>query len=494
MVFIMEDFLNLFDKIKNRNNIEFTTSPYYHPIMPLLIASYCVKDMGITLPKLRFSHPEDALDQLDMGLAFMRKYGIEIKGIWPSEGSLDEKSIEMIKEKNIKYVGSDEKILHAILKDISPKGGIYTYKNLGIFFRDREISDRIAFKYSYLNENDAVEDFLDYVSRNDGLTIVIMDGENAWEYFDNNGLNFLSHLYERMEAENFNTYTLETAYHAFNNGDLDHFVAGSWIDVGFPLWIGSEGKNRSWDLLTLVRNHLDSERLNQNEMLKKQLFAIEGSDWNWWYDTFYGTEGEKNFDILYRKHILNLLEMAQIDIDFDLNMPIQKLNESIYYREPVRLINPTINGIEDNFYEWVYAGFLDTKNISGTMKENQYDVRKVFFGFNENTFFIRMDFTTLKFDTIKINIYKEDINEIVINMINNSVKINDKETDKIIFAIDEIIEIAIPFDLMNIQSGEGFLFNFHLLKENKLYSMIPTFSHISCFRPDKFFKISNWRV
>ena len=492
---VLDEFFPLIEELKARDNIEFTVSPYYHPILPLLMDTDTVSQLNIIKPKIRFSYPEDAIGQMEMALQFAKdKYGLNISGIWPSEGSLDESSLHMLEDMGIKYVGSDERVLRAITKKNNLKSGIYDFDNITIFFRNREISDNIAFKYRYLKPDSAVEQLLKSAEMENSPTIIIMDGENAWEYFDNNGLAFLDTLYIQLEKENFNTYTLKSANDTFQHGNLDHFIPGSWIDIGYPLWIGSEGKNKSWELLSIIRNNVSNEALDNNLILKKELYAIEGSDWNWWYDTFYGTDSGRNFDQLYRTLIKDFINMGHIDLNINLDIPLQKIHESVYYRQPVRLITPLINGVEDNFYEWVYAGFLDTKNISGTMKETHLSIRKVFFGFDMDNLYMRMDFSFVDFDTVSISIFKEDIKKINFNLNNNEVRLNNELTSQIKFAMDEIIEIKIPFDLLNIKKSGEFMFNITLLQNGKIMSVIPTFSHISLSRPDEFFQMKNWRV
>ena len=78
---------------------------------------------------------------------------------------------------------------------------------VAIVFRDVVISDKVGFTYSGVDGQAAAEDFVTRIHdirdalidqrRAEGphLVSVILDGENAWEYYDNDGKEFLNCLY-----------------------------------------------------------------------------------------------------------------------------------------------------------------------------------------------------------------------------------------------------------------------------------------------------------
>ena len=490
---IAGEFFGLLSKAQAADHLEITASPFYHPILPLLMDTNCVKDMNIPMPSLRFSYPDDAKFQITSALEYMDKLDLNVNGMWPSEGSIDSASVSLMGQCGVKYAGSDERVLFKSLNGSKRDFTLYKYDGVKLFFRDRRISDDIAFKYSAMDKSDSISHFHNHLSHSPIPLIVIMDGENAWEYFPENGLPFLRNLFTSLTDKQVETYTLEHAAEEFDCGELDNVAPGSWIDVGFPLWIGSEGKNLSWDSLTLIRSTIAPEDLSPAG--RNALYAAEGSDWNWWYDTFYGSAAGMDFDDLYRLHLRNIASAAKLSLKGRLDTPIRQSGESVFFRDPVKFINPFINGKEDTYYEWVFAGFIDTRNTSGTMKQVDQMVRKIFFGYDLYNLFLRFDTVSDDFDQIDVNILKDEKLRCTFDVNTKQAMLRDADvTESIEFGKDEIIEIRIPFYLLGIGENEDFNINFVLKKNGVISEMHPTFSHISLKSPGKDFQLKNWRV
>ena len=320
-----------------------------------------------------------------------------------------------------------------------------------------------------------------------------MDGENAWEYYDKNGLPFLSSLFGTLQSEQIETFTLGRAVNEFSCSELNKFIPSSWIDIGFPLWIGSVTKNKSWDILSSIRSLIDDEKL-ENELLRRSLYAAEGSDWNWWYDTYYNETASLNFDKLYRLYLKRVVEEGAIPLMEKIEQPLQELDHSIFYRNKVNFISPLKNGKEANFYEWIYAGFLDTSNISGTMKETDLNIKKIFFGYDLLNLYIRIDFLKKNFNRAVVNIVQSEEICFSFDLDKGIGYCNDREINELEVAIDEILEIKIPFDLINANENENFMMNIMLKDNERILEVQPTFSYINIIRPGKDFQLRNWRV
>ena len=82
-------------------------------------------------------------------------------------------------------------------------------RQIGVVFRDHFLSDLIGFVYSAWTPPKPRDDFLNRIRENcrgilaagrDALVPIILDGENAWEYYDRNGRPFLRHLYRLISG------------------------------------------------------------------------------------------------------------------------------------------------------------------------------------------------------------------------------------------------------------------------------------------------------
>jgi alpha-amylase/alpha-mannosidase (GH57 family) len=196
---------------------------------------------------------------------------------------------------------------------------------LTVFFRDDGLSDLIGFTYADWHALDAVGDLVHHMeniakdNRNNANAVisVILDGENAWEYYPENGYYFLDELYRVLE--NHPALKLTTYRDYLDTPDcqpegLPHLVAGSWIYGTFSTWIGDPDKNRAWDLLCEAKQHydkvMDNGSLNaeQKAAAARQLGLCEGSDWFWWFGDYNPAAVVKDFEHLYRRHLVNLYD------------------------------------------------------------------------------------------------------------------------------------------------------------------------------------------
>src|SRR5205814_9986909 len=101
-------------KLAERGQAELTFSPYYHPILPLLVDISSAREAlpDIHLPERGFAHPEDARQQLAAGRdEFQRLTGVRPRGMWPSELAVGESVADLAAQLGVDWFISDEAIL-----------------------------------------------------------------------------------------------------------------------------------------------------------------------------------------------------------------------------------------------------------------------------------------------------------------------------------------------------------------------------------------------
>lgn len=321
--------------------IELTVNPYYHPILPLLCNTKVAKEAypKVVLPQTNFSYPQDAKAQIESAIKLYRdKFAVSPSGMWPSEEAVSEHILPFIIRSGINWIVTDEAILFKSLKKktrdtrliyqphlLKRKDG-----SLNIVFRDRNLSDLIGFVYNRWKPQDAVNDFMGHLKNialafkeEDILVCVAMDGENAWEYYFNDGHDFLELLYQRLSEADFLKTTTVTEYLKGHKPvtEIKHLAVGSWIFAELGKWIGNPQKVRAWEYLALARKELENigrQAPGVNlELAWKQIYICEGSDWFWWYG-----ENHAGFDRLFRMHLSNFYTIIGKEIPDYLKKPI----------------------------------------------------------------------------------------------------------------------------------------------------------------------------
>lgn len=330
-------------QLAQRGQIEISMSPYAHPIVPLLLDIKSAEQAmpGVSLPHAQ-TYPggeERARWHITHGMnTFERFFGFRPRGCWASEGSLSDKTLHLLDEFGFEWTATGDSVLHnslghqdnqAALQSPAENGNAihlaYQFNNASArcFFRDDGLSDLIGFKYATWHADDAVGDLIHHMenianactSPKDSVISIIMDGENAWEYFPENAYYFLDALYARLSNHprlELSTYSRVLDDQKPHPVALPHLVAGSWVYGTFSTWIGDKDKNRGWDMLceakiqvdkVLAKNILSPEKIEQVE---KQLALCEGSDWFWWFGDYNPAESVSDFEYLYRRHLMNL--------------------------------------------------------------------------------------------------------------------------------------------------------------------------------------------
>ena len=512
----------------NENRIEISTSPFYHPILPLIYNTEIAKEC---MPKLQlpfnFSHPEDAEIQIKKSIDYFKdKFNKNIDGIWPSEGSVSQEVIELMSKNGIKWFATDEDILkESLLKEGKKidnstiyKPYIINTKNgpISCVFRNHYLSDLIGFSYQTWHPEEASDNFITELynikkSLDDNFYCVniILDGENAWEYYSNDGKDFLNSLYKKLNDNNdFKVFTISEVLKNINNKtELKRIFPGSWINKDFYIWIGHEQDQKSWKLLKKVRDDLTKwQEQNPNELIKLQkaweaIYIAEGSDWNWWYGDDHSSKNDTEFDNLYRTHLMNVYKIIGLEIPTVLYEPIQK-GPSAFEMFPINFINPVIDGEETSFFEWRGAGVYDLVKEGGSMHKVDKYIEKVYYGFNFDNFYLRLDkkndFENFKneklyllikfFDGIKSEFIKLDIS-------GNKIETSNIDSKNILFAVKKIVEISIPFKCVeHIKEGKEIKCGLVIFKDNNEIQKIPEKGILRIQIPNRDFFLYNWKV
>ncbi|HWZ97972.1 MAG TPA: glycoside hydrolase [Candidatus Dormibacteraeota bacterium] len=424
--------LPIYKEAAARGQIELSTTPFYHPILPLICDSDIarVANPGTPLPRRAYRHPEDAREQLRRAREYHeRVFGAPPAGLWPSEGSVSDQTLTIAAEEGFKWFGTDEGVLGRTLnvgffRDANglPANSERLYKPWKIqvggqaitgFFRDHHISDLIGFVYSRMDGKAAAADlhsrlrFLgEKVPSNNPLTIsLFLDGENAWEYFPGNGREFLREFYGRIQADgDFRALTVSEAIQAAgeipqNNG----IFPASWINANFDVWIGSGEDVAAWELLWDAREaygrteaahkegRKDAPSAEALATAKESLLAAEGSDWCWWYGPEHSTANDAEFDALYRKHLTGIYVALGQTAPDELAKPIKKLPEHALHLAPSELLKIKVDGRESSYFEWLAAGLYAPERRSGAMHGRTFHLRELRYGFEEKRFCLRLD-------------------------------------------------------------------------------------------------------
>ena len=328
-------------KLAEEGRVELSMSPYAHPIVPLLIDFKSTEQAmpDVDLP-LAIEYPQ-GLDRcrwhMQKGIEVFKHYfGFAPQGCWPSEGSISAETIELIASMGIKWLASGETVLRNSLEkseiitdECIHEAYQYRENDTACFFRDDGLSDLIGFKYSDWHADDAVanltnhlESIADSCQENpDAIVSIILDGENAWEYYPQNGYYFINALYEKLSSHKsikLTTYSEYISSHK-NKKKLNEIVAGSWVYGTFSTWIGEKDKNRAWDMLVEAKKMYDREikksDLSEEELYKAemQLATCESSDWFWWFGEYNSSESVAAFDEQFRLHLSNLYQLLNVE-------------------------------------------------------------------------------------------------------------------------------------------------------------------------------------
>ena len=412
-----------------RGGVEISTSAFYHPILPLVCDTNMggVSTPGLPLPVNRFRRPEDARAQLQRGLDLHQEvFGVRPTGVWPSEGSVSEEVFAIAQNLGVKWMATDEGVLGRSLGlNFSRDAGngrltpdkaeklynIHRFQNghteMHLIFRDHTISDLIGFVYSGMNAQDAANHLLHNVKEaaaptlargRDAMVPIILDGENAWEYYPQSGREFLRRFYDGLQRDpGVEAVTVtEAIARQKDTATFSHLVPGSWINANFNVWIGAPEDNRSWDYLYHARNFYEETAPKASETQRKlafeEILIAEGSDWNWWYGPEHHSANDREFDELYRKHLSNVYQALGGSPPDYLAQPITGGMSRPSFVPQTAYVRPHITGEMVRYFEWMGAAVYTADKRAGSMHGKIFVLDSVYAGIDESNVYGRLDF------------------------------------------------------------------------------------------------------
>jgi alpha-amylase/alpha-mannosidase (GH57 family) len=518
-----------YKKFQDSGQIELCTSPFFHPIMPLLLDPQQGRQANPSLPAydLEFDWEDDLRAQLNAALDLMEKtFGRRPQGIWPSEGSLSERVISILSQTGVAWTASDEHVLSRSLPRplerndrfaiTAPEALYQPYRlaasPLRIFFRDQLLSDLIGFYYQKFSAVDAAADLHRRIkdiarSSSEALTIpIILDGENAWEFYPGSGRDFLREFYRLLSLDpEIETVTFSQAM-AGPCRELAKLKAGSWINANFDIWIGDREDQRAWEFLKEAKDAYSSAK---NRLESEQIMAIEelvhiaqGSDWFWWYGRENYTPDIAVFDNLFRQNLIKIYQILQQPVPEALTRPIAAAVQAnrLNIVQPQDYLEVTIDGRISDFFEWQGAGRIDINSYGGAMNIANPIVKTLYFGFDHDHVFLRID-------------TKKDALTYFENNFSLQVSLQSKQIlwqggiykkDQLLYldnfltgaqgAAGKIIEIRVPFTILGIGSNDTLELKLEWSFNGQPFQTIPAGDPVKIIVPDDKIYAANWQV
>lgn len=438
-----------YKKYQDEGKIEISTSPYYHPIMPLLLdmKDAVFANPNADYPRLKSDMTEDAAINVKLALdRFEQIFGKRPSGMWPSEQCISEKTLRLFMDMGVKWTISDEGVLEQTLKkefvrdfrgyleDPYDLCHAYEYdyegKKIDLLFRDAVIPNLIGFEYPHHDPVKAANDLYDRIKTKQKklagspdkyhLLTIAMDGENCWENYRNDGHEFLETLYKLIEEDEELETVLVSEYLSRDEKSLplDHLTPGSWINRDFLLWIGEPTKNLAWTYMDEARctlseyeklhsksKNFDAEALRQ---AWEELLICQSSDWYWWYGEPNDSGQDDIFDHLFREHLKNIYRAINQPIPSYLEAPLGDFIEAHSRYPAAPFDNFELTGTDPDSI-WDMGGCIDIP-APPTMQEKRF-FNKICFGYDSQNLYLRFDIN--KFVMDKENGFK-DFNQIYI--------------------------------------------------------------------------------
>jgi alpha-amylase/alpha-mannosidase (GH57 family) len=488
-----------------RGQIEISTTPFYHPILPLICDSDIarVANPATPLPRRAYRRPEDARDQLQLARAYHQKvFGSKPAGLWPSEGSVSDQALTIAAEEGFEWFGTDEGVLGRTLNvgffrdgNGIPANAERLYKpwrvqlgskSIAGLFRDHHLSDLVGFVYSRMDAKEAAADLhnrMRHLAQNiqgdQPITICLfLDGENAWEYYPGNGRAFLREFYGRIQGDqDFRALTASEAISAA--GEIPATTGifpASWINANFDVWIGHAEDVAAWELLWDAReayaHAAEARKQNRDDAptetalkdARESLLAAEGSDWCWWFGPEHSTANDAEFDALYRKHLSAVYLMLGQVAPEELAKPIKRRPEHAVQLAPTGWLNINVDGRDSSYFEWLGAGLYSPERRGGSMHGRVFYLHELRYGFEEGRFCVRIDpfmeaLGELEDPEFRITIGGAEDVTLVVNLVRGHVQGFAVEKDRVCLlnpkavaeaAFERVLEVAIHKDQLNL--------------------------------------------
>jgi len=346
---VMSDVVPSLISYEATGRCELSVTPYHHPILPLIIDSRVAAENmpHADLPNPPYQAVYHAKRHVARAIAdWTARSGHAPAGMWPAEGSLSMAALDVMAEHGVAWTATDEDVLlHSLgpqwhqSEKFFPHVVATEHGEITVLFRDHALSDAIGFEYARWNPEHAADDFIRRLEERRRIIVahhgeealrnavvsIILDGENCWEFYQNNGEDFLDALMNRCsDKARFESVTCSEAAASDGKRSLQHLSAGSWINGTFDIWIGSHVKNLAWRLLGEAKVALEGAGGSQDEVAQA-LETLEASDWFWWYDDRHQAPNKPDFDVNFRRHLLAIFEKCGVEPTVDLLRPLQEV-------------------------------------------------------------------------------------------------------------------------------------------------------------------------
>ena len=540
---ILAKVLPAYAEAAKRGSIELSATPYYHPILPLLCDTNAGAESspGLNLPTRHFRHPDDATLQIQRALdSHEALFGVRPNGLWPSEGSVSEETMKLAGRQGIQWMATDEGVLgrtldynfaryngdHLQVDGAERLYNIYRYEKddtrMHMVFRDHRLSDLIGFVYSGMPAQDAANHLIQNIKDSaqpllakgkNAVVSIILDGENAWEYYPHSGREFLRRFYDAAQRdEQIEPVTISEAIARHDEADFGHLkrlVPGSWIDANFNVWIGAPEDNLAWDLLAEARDYYDRHAHRVSEEQRKlaweELLIAEGSDWNWWYGPEHHSANDRDFDELYRKHLSNVYHALEGIPPEELNSPIIHGAVRPSYLPQTAYVRARVDGLVSGYFEWMGAASYTSDQRTSAMHGKQFLLDAVYAGLDADSVSGRLDFhhsipegayrLVVNFEVwasegsskaeptpyrLSVDAHGRELRKWVLTNGEERHKLasfsNDDGTanaNGVEVALGDIFEMRVPFGLLNAQEGSRVRLRFAIWREHLPVDALP---------------------
>lgn len=542
---LLAEIIPLHRELAERGQVELSTTPFYHPILPLLLDKRLARQAmpQVNLPRHLDPCPQDAAEQVARAVAYhTRIFGSRPQGMWPSEGSVSQGIIPMLASAGIRWIASDEEILarstegwisrdaHGLVHNpellYRPWRLEESGQSLQMIFRDHALSDHIGFHYQRYEAQQAADDLigkLESIQRATtvqggapALVSIILDGENCWEYYANGGLDFLRGLYRQLARHPQIQTTRVSEYLDEHPADktLGHLFAGSWINHNFGIWIGHPACNRAWDLLGEARAVLverAAEKALPPALLARaweELYIAEGSDWFWWFDDQHSSGQDWLFDQLFRKHLQNVYTLLGAEPPAELSRPIGAVQRhGRQFTQPTSLLDVKIDG-RVTYFEWLNAGVYVASVARGTMTMAEpHRLDRLHFGFDDERLLLRFDTPggvrsrLADVDTLRVVFLEPPKFELVaanpsaprpgVQLFHNDVPVSGAGAEA---AADAVLEIAVPWRSLATTTDAQLHFYAELIRAQQPIERIPHEGAIETLVPSPDYELMMWQA
>ncbi len=558
---ILAGIVPLYRRLAEKGTIELSTSPAYHPILPLLLDSESAREAMpyVVLPRTRLSYPDDFDYHVVHGREiYERAFGVRPAGMWPSEGSISDSAVRRLIQHGVRWLASDEGVLaRSRLAGNDPPDPRHPYlveadgERAALIFRNQRLSDLIGFTYMHWNPAAAAADFVEEVVRagrlrpmaggRPPLVPVILDGENCWEHYPEDGIFFLRELYSRLAGDpRIETVTVSDYLERHPpERRIDRVYAGSWINHDYTIWIGHPEDNAAWDLLAATRATL--ERHTPPEWSWRQmaaaaasepaaaasgsperpalakawrhLYIAEGSDWFWWYGDEHWCNHLDVFDQLFRGHLIAAYEALGLEVPPECMRAIKGRFGRLPSSEqvPVRFIAPSIDGRVTHFYEWKLAGQVDATQNGATMRIGARELSHLHYGFDLDHLYLRVDGVEKFSQTsneeerrLWIELSRPQRVRIELSLApadgrrrqplvfsHDDGGFRRRETEGV-YAVRDVMEVEIPFAELAVSHGDTVEVAVMLVHDGRTLEALPSHGPLVFRAPDPDFEATMW--